>query len=332
VRNGDGLLVAIIPLMLERRRGLRKLLFVGTGPSGHLDMLVREGWEDGVFEVGSEVLKRVDQWHVADLQEVRPEAAIWGIFRRYRGPRVCVGQSSCPLIETKPWEELLMSVRKSLRTEARRTLRRAEADGVRSRTAEIAQAEQAAQRLVALNRDLWQGRWRQTAPGHWTWRNEAHKVAAARRMMACGLGGLSEFWRNDEVVISYLWLSGRDFFGVQLVGASQEAIKRYQWSSLYIWDALNSARSKNISHLNLLRGEEPYKLRWSTRLVSNQRLILARSVALWLPYAKYYVLRSRVQRYLGSDNAPRWVKEAHGELRVLLRHGVLRYLGLRKRP
>jgi hypothetical protein len=151
-------------------------------------------------------------------------------------------------------------------------------------------------------------------------------------MMACGLGGLSEFWRNDEVVISYLWLSGRDFFGVQLVGASQEAIKRYQWSSLYIWDALNSARSKNISHLNLLRGEEPYKLRWSTRLVSNQRLILARSVALWLPYAKYYVLRSRVQRYLGSDNAPRWVKEAHGELRVLLRHGVLRYLGLRKRP
>jgi hypothetical protein len=318
--------------MLKRRWALQRLLFVGTGPSGHLDMLVREGWEDNVSEVGSAALKGMTDWHVANLQEVRPEAAIWGIFRRWDRFRVCVGQSNCPVIEVKPWDELLMSVRKSLRREARRTLRRAEAEGVRSRTASVAEAEQAAQRLVALSRELWRERWRQTAPGHWAWKNEAHKVAAARRMSAYGLGGISEFWRDDEVIISYFWLSGRDFFGVYIVGASQEALQRYQWSSLYIWDGINNARSRNISHFNLLRGEEPYKLRWSTGVVSNHRLILGRSLALWISYAGYHVLRSKAQGYVDSDSAPRWVRRAHSELRVLLRFGILSYLGLRGRP
>jgi hypothetical protein len=156
------------------------------------------------------------------------------IFQHWSRSRVCVEHSNCPVIELKPWDELLMSVRKSLRTEVRRTLRRAEADGVRSRVAEAAEAEQAALRLVALNRDLWQERWRQTAPGHWTWRNEAHKVAAARRMTAHGLGGLSEFWRDGEVITSYLWLSGWNFFGVQMVGASQEAIQRYYTHTMLV--------------------------------------------------------------------------------------------------
>jgi CelD/BcsL family acetyltransferase involved in cellulose biosynthesis len=332
VRNGEGLLVGIIPLMLKRGWALRRLLFVGTGPSGLLDMLVREGWEDAVFEVGSAALERMTDWDVADLQEVRPAAAIWGIFRRWDRSRVCRVQSNCPMIETKPWDELLAPLSKNLRSTFRRALRRAESEGVRNRIAEVAEAEEAARRLVALSREMWQERWQQTAPGHWSWRNQAYKVSAARRMAAHGLGGISEFWQDGEVILSYFWLSDRGFFGGYMLGAGRKALQRYQWSTLYIWDAVNIARSRNISHFNLLRGTESYKLRWNPTVVPNHRLILSRSLALWLPYAGYHVLRSKAQQYVDSDSAPAWAKRAYSELRALVRYGILRYLGLRERP
>ena len=107
VRNDEGLLVGIIPLMLERRRGFGRLLFLGTGPTGYLDVLVRSGWEAEVAEAGVRALRQMGSWHVADLQELRPEAAGWGFFERWDGPRIRVSQDMCPVIEAKPWDELV---------------------------------------------------------------------------------------------------------------------------------------------------------------------------------------------------------------------------------
>src|SRR5919112_2542758 len=83
VRSGEGLLVGIIPLMLERRLGFGRLLFIGTGPTAHLDTVAREGWDDRVSEAGVRALRQMDDWHVADLHELRPDAAGWAIFERW---------------------------------------------------------------------------------------------------------------------------------------------------------------------------------------------------------------------------------------------------------
>src|SRR5919112_1232136 len=77
----DGLLVGIAPLMLERRRGPSRLLFIGTGLTDYLDILVRQGWEARVSKVGVQALRQMDAWQVADLQQLRPEAAAWSLFR-----------------------------------------------------------------------------------------------------------------------------------------------------------------------------------------------------------------------------------------------------------
>src|SRR5215217_3988392 len=63
---------AFIPLMLERRWGLGRLLFVGTGPTAHLDVLARNGWDDQITETGIRALRQMDGWHVADLQRLGP--------------------------------------------------------------------------------------------------------------------------------------------------------------------------------------------------------------------------------------------------------------------
>ena len=123
LRDEDDLLVGIVPLMLERRWGFERLLFIGTGLTDYNDLLAREGWEQGVSQAGEQALKEMGGWQVIDLQQVRSQAAAWNLFEAWAGPRSCVWQDDSPVIEVRPWEELLASVSRKLRSSARRSLR-----------------------------------------------------------------------------------------------------------------------------------------------------------------------------------------------------------------
>lgn len=319
VRDGAGLLVGLIPLMLERRGGFGRLLFIGTGITDHLDVLAREGWEEGVAEAGIRALQRMgSSWHVADLQEVCPTAAAWEVFRNWTGPRTCVWQSNCVVVaDIKPWEELLTSLKKSLRKTARRALRKAEEDGLRCELAAPTDAEAATRRFVALHREQWGEQ--DIVPEHLTQRFESHLVAATRRMTARGAGGMFEFWRGTKAVAScFLVCREGDFVGMYLTGASEDAHERYQISSLYMHNAVNVAVGRSSTCVSLLRGEEPYKLWWNPHIVPNYRLALGNRVVSFGPYAGYLALRSAAVRYANSENASPWVKDAAKRLRRLL--------------
>jgi CelD/BcsL family acetyltransferase involved in cellulose biosynthesis len=314
VRN-EGVLVGIVPLMLKRRWGFGRLLFVGTGITDYLDMLARRGWEGYVSQAAREALWRMGYWHVAELHELRPAAAAWGVFDGWDGPRTRMHQTNCPVIDVKPWDELLMSLSKNHRSTTRRAIRRAEADGLRCEPAGPEDAQQAAERWMALHREAWRGR--EIAPEHLTARFRSHLEAAVRRMTSRGLGRISEFWRDGEVIASHFLLFGRDFVGEHLFGASQEALERYQISSLYIRDGLDVALERNSVHLDLLRGEEPYKLRWASRVVANHRVVLGRSRISWAPYASYVALRLGAKQYVTSDSTPQWIRDTVPKLRTV---------------
>jgi CelD/BcsL family acetyltransferase involved in cellulose biosynthesis len=315
VRDGH-LLVGLAPLMLERRWGLGRLLFVGvraTGPTDYLDILVRQGWEDGVSEAVVRSLREMGSWQVADLQELRPAAAAWNVFRRWDGPRIHSRKSNSIVVEAEPWDELLMSLPRKARYDIRRALRRAEADGVRCQPARPAEAEQAARRLVVLNREQWQERG--VAPEALTRTFEAHLEVTARRMTDCGLGGIFEFWRDGEVIASHFLVFGHDYVGEYMVGSGREALRRYQVSSLYVHDGVSVARTQNSTRLDLGRGEEAYKLRWASEVVPNHLIILGRSWVFWALYTGYRSLRLQLRRYAESESTPEWIKNFLERLR-----------------
>jgi CelD/BcsL family acetyltransferase involved in cellulose biosynthesis len=316
IREG-GLLVGLMPLMLERRGAFGRLLFVGTGLTDHQDILVREGWERQVIAAGMRVLRQIDGWQVADLQQLRPEAVAWSIFESWEGPRTRVWQDNFPVIDVRPWDEVLASLSRNLRSTVRRTLRRAEADGVRCELAGVGEVERASHRWIVLHREAWRGR--DIAPEHLSRRFESHLETAAFRMTVRDLGGVYEFWRDGEVIISHFLLFGRDFVAEHLPGARQDALQRYQLSSLCIWNAMNVADGRASSYLDLLRGEEDYKLRWSSRVVPHYRVILGRRRTLWGPYAGYQALHSWGRRYAASESAPSWLKKAANGYRTMRR-------------
>ena len=316
----EGLLVGVVPLMLKRWWGFGRLLFVGTGITDYLDVLARGGWEERVSEAARDALWRIGSWQVAELHELRPSAVAWGIFNNWSGPRTRIHQTNCPVIEVKPWDELLMSVSKRLRSSARQALRRGEEDGVRWVLAGPEEAERAARRLVALHREMMQGR--DILPERLTPRWDSLMVAAARRMTARGLGGISECWRDGEVIISAFRAFGNGVtFGFK-VGASGEARLRYQWSSLDIWQDLNIARNTNSAYLSLGQAA-PHKQRWAPRKVPVYQTTLGRGPVSWGLYGSYRSLRGRLEtelrRRTESGSAPKWIGSAAAWLRGRLR-------------
>jgi len=289
VRSGE-LLVGILPFMIQRRFGFKRLLFIGAGVTDYLDLLAREGWEREVAETGVRVLRRLGPWQVADLSDVRPEAAAWSLFGMWDGPRIRRWQDNCPVVEAIPWDGLLASVSTNLRSPARRAIKKAKQDGVQYELVKAEDVEEGARRLVALHREAWQGR--EIDPNNLTETYESHMLTATRRMTSRRLGEIREFRRNGEVIVSHFLVVGRNFIGTYTLGATQKAMQRYQVSTLEIYQLLNIALERNYDYLDLLRGEESYKLRWSNRMIPLHRMILGRRLVPWCLYTSYRALRS----------------------------------------
>ncbi len=317
LRDSEGLLVGLLPLMLERRRGLGVLLFIGTRRNDYQDILAREGWEQRISEPARQALTRIGGWHVADLHQLRPGSVGWSVLQAWRGPRAWVRHEGSPLVAAKPWDELVAALSKNQRSTVRRTLRRAAADGLRADRVRPEDAELAARRLVALHRELWQGR--NMTPEHSTARWASFIESAARRMTSRDMGEISEFRRNGEVVMSLFWLVGPGFVGFYHSGVSQRILDHYQWNALLVQAGTAIAQARGAAYLDLLRGEQDYKLQWASKVLPSHRLILGRNTLAWSVYAGFHVLRARLEDFIFSPGCPSWVRDVARGLKRILR-------------
>ncbi len=305
VRDRD-LLVGLIPLMLERRWGLRRLLFIG-GRALRRDLLAKKGWEDKVSEAGIRAFRQIDSWHVIDVRDLSSVAAAWGLSQQWNGRQVHKLSDYYLFIEVEPWEKVLASLSRNHRSTVRRTLRHADEDGVYGSLAGPEEVEQAAHRLVALHRELRQGR--QIASEHLTPDFESFIMAAARRVTDRGLGGILELWRDGEVILSSFTLFGRKITDAYLVGVRRATKQHYQWSSLGIYHTLDLAHSRNSAYVCLAQAGEPYKQRWVHKSVPHYRIVLCRGPVLWSLYLIYLSLRPRAIRYIKADSTPKLIKD-----------------------
>jgi CelD/BcsL family acetyltransferase involved in cellulose biosynthesis len=287
VRRGDGRLVAVIPLYVEERRDrvgtFRVLSNLGYGAVVHpdfLDALVEKGAEEEVAEALRGPLGEDDSWDHAELSDLEPEGSFVRIGRQLADElhwdMTLERRSLCPTIRLPgSFEEYLATQNPHFRQQLRRYRRKIEKD-LRVEWKRVGEDVDIGTGMLAITR-LHQERMEATARGgNFRKRDyrEFHRDLAERM----NASGELFFWllysEEQPIATHYGLLSGGVYYGYQM-GFSP----RYQkWSPGHYMTGtvLEMLIERGAHEMNLLRGDDPWKLRWTQEKRHTVTLALVR--------------------------------------------------------
>ncbi|WP_405644421.1 GNAT family N-acetyltransferase [Streptomyces sp. NBC_00019] len=308
VRDGDergegGELRAAAPLMWMVRP-LPRLVPLGGPISDFGDVLLDDEHADRAAAALAVALSTSARTALIDFREVRPGAAVEHVYEQWRGPRRRVHDSLCLDLPALPMEELTARLPTAKARQVRAKLRKLAALGVTHRTTPPDEAGTALRRLLSLHRLQWQGRG--VTPEHLRERFAAHLVRAVVPLVRSGDAVVTEFLLDGEVVAVDLTLLSPRLAGCYLYGVHPLLRERRADIAVMLLDVCaRYAATGEHGTLSLLRGHEPYKLRWRPEPVVNQRLLLARrrTAPLLSAVAGHVAVRSRAREVVSEWKA-----------------------------
>lgn len=270
----DGLLVAAAAMFVERRGVTTVLAPVGRGPSDMTDVLVDDDHVEQASARLAAAILALPDWHVADLPEVRPDAAALYLVKAWPRSRWEVDSSVCLELPGAPIEDLLSTTTRANRKSLRRRLRSVADAGVDSRSVDPAAVDDAVAALFDLHERQWRGRGGESE--HLTPRFRSMVTDAVAALGTRGWARLEEHRIGGELVASEMLLVGPGAVYSYFLGIAPALRDRLDAAALTIGHDLAVARHVDRPVLSLLRGDEEYKRRWSTASVTHRRLLLAR--------------------------------------------------------
>lgn len=279
--NGSGRLVGLAPLMTSFWYGtpLRRLSFLGTGASDYLDVIAAPGFEEAVTAAFYAELRQRGNWQIADLQQQReggllrshpapPEAGLTGLE--------AIGEP-CPYIALpNDWEALTRQFGKKTRANIGyydRALQKVYAVEAGYVT-DAAALDGEMTRLFDLHQRRWNQRWLPGVFGSKTVQNFHRDVAHA----LLGRGWLRLFClRLDGQTQACLYCFA---FGDRVCyyqGGFEPTLAKWSLGTVLTARALQTSIAEGRSVFDFLRGDEPYKAKWTTTAMTNQRTVLTRT-------------------------------------------------------
>jgi CelD/BcsL family acetyltransferase involved in cellulose biosynthesis len=251
VFDGDELLGGV-PLVEDRRRGVRRYRLATAGSEHGLDVVAAPGRTDVVAGVVGAWLARPGN-RIVDLAGARPGNALASC-----APSTARVES----LETAPWfdlpstlDEYLATRRRKFRQDIRRVLRRFEEMGARYRVVEIDQTEQAIATLERVHDQRWDR--------HSLFRAYFPQFEAAAR--AGGALGYVRFHEVDvegEVIASLATIEGWGTCYYFQVGRNPDPRWGNAGTVIYA-KALERACELGFRKVDLCYGDAESKLRWA---------------------------------------------------------------------
>jgi CelD/BcsL family acetyltransferase involved in cellulose biosynthesis len=274
VRDG-GRLVAAAPLMLRYRWSCAVLTPIGGALSDFTDVLVDDTVAaEATGRLVRALLARRD-WQVVDFAETRPGAAAAGPVRvAWPGRHRVQPASLCLELAATPMEDLVRELPAHTRKTVRRRVNQLGRLDLDVRQAGAGEADRAVADLLRLHAAQWQGRAINSA--HLSPRFAEHLTRAVRDMLAAGQAELLEYRIAGRLMASNLVVVGPDLAGGYLYGADPELRDMVDITTLLLATTLPLAHKLGCSTMSMLRGAEPYKMRWRPHEARNQRVLLAR--------------------------------------------------------
>jgi hypothetical protein len=261
-----GRLVGAVAL---RRGRLAVLKPVGGALSDFTDVLLDDAVAGPAARVLAEGLVRQRDWRLIDLPEAREDAAAGRL-----GPHRLVPASLCLELPATPAEELVQNLPSHARKTVRRRLNQIARLGLQTQVVPVEQTTRAVADLVRLHLAQWAGRGGN--PEHRRPRFAGHLTEAVRHMVDAGQAAILEYRLDGQLVASNLVVVGRQLAGGYLYGADPSLRERIDIATLLVSSTMTLAHDLGCATMSMLRGAEPYKMRWRPDEARNHRMLLAR--------------------------------------------------------
>lgn len=272
-----GRLVGAAPLLVERRWGCSVLTPLGGALADFTDVLLDDTKAADASRVLTRALLAEPGWHVLDLREVRPVSSAHRLADQWPARHWRLPASTCLELPAADAAAFLKRFPGRTAGKMRSKLRKIDSYGISVTPVRPRDADRAVAELIALHRRQWQSRG--VNPEHLLPRFRQHLSESATAMISEGLATIFEYRHDGRLIASDLVIVGHDFVGAYLYGAEPDLRKRLDVSLLLLRQDLGFALSLGVPRLNLLRGDELYKMKWRPERARNERILLPRSSA-----------------------------------------------------
>ncbi len=296
VRNGDRL-IGIAPLETSRIYGspLRRLQFVGGEVSDYLDIIADADHEEEVTRAIFGWLETHHRhWDVLDLQQIPADSCLLRCRPSLNGYAQVLGQELCPYMPLpESWDAFLAGVGKKTRWNLNYYERRARKEfDVEIRPLGVQELDHGMEAFFDLHQKRWRQRW---LPGTFysDRMKQFHKEAAGLFLENdwLRLHGL----RLDGQLKAVLYCFAHKDRAYYYLGGFEPELSKYSLGTVLTGYAIKDAISLGMTEFDFLRGNEPYKTRWTQESRMNSRLI-ARKPTAWSAFAaSLCVLDHRIQ-------------------------------------
>ena len=283
-----GALIGIAPLYVSHHLGtpFRRLAFVGTGAADYLDVIAPSDEASAVCEAVLVHIGDVRYFDMADLQQLRPSAALLAAARariaagREHRRTMVAPQEPCPYVRLPDtWEAYGAAVGKKMRQNI------GYYDRLLTRTFEDAeirliagdQLDEAMDSLFDLHQQRWKARLLPGVLGGARIR-EFHRLVA-RAFHARGWLRLHITRAGGRPVAAlYCFIFRRKTY--YYLGGFDPALAKLSLGTVLTARAIRCAIEEGCEEFDFLRGHEPYKYRWTSDERVNSRVLVRRAGSL----------------------------------------------------
>ncbi|HEV2635582.1 MAG TPA: GNAT family N-acetyltransferase [Actinocrinis sp.] len=279
-----GVLMAAAPLKLCRRGLLSVLSLVGNGISDFGGILVAAdpaaqecGPPAGESGARAEALARLRTalaglGRPIDLRELPPGSDARLLAEDWPYPVRVWTDSACLFLPARSFEETVRALPRRTASRVRGKSRRIDELGVLCLTTPAAEAKTVITQLLRLHEEQWKDRG--ISAEHMTERFRGHLSACVPALIEAGYADLVRYEYEGELLGCELMLHSRSTAGSYLSGLSPRLRQKVDLATLMLRNGMGLSVEREAAEYSMLRGLEPYKLRWSPRLVHNERLLL----------------------------------------------------------
>lgn len=280
VRDGERL-VGLAPLELTSMylSPLRRLQFIGTGVSDYLDFVLDADSEDAVLAaIDSWLADNHECWDLLDLQNIPENSSTKRPWNGSRLRRELLRQEICPYLPLpESWDEMHSSFGKKMRYNLgyyERLMKRN--FNVHLDALSAHELDEGMSAFFHLHTQRWRKRF---LPGMLTGerKQKFHRDIAwlAHKKGWLRLHGL----RLDGKLQSILYCFTFNDRGYYYLGGFEPELSKYSPGTVLTGYAIRDAIERGCTEFDFLRGNEPYKSRWTQHGRTNFRLVVKKETS-----------------------------------------------------